>query len=156
MKITVAEILEAKGRSVWTVSPRTSVYDALKLMADKNIGAVAVLEGERLSGIFSERDYARKIILMGKSSKDTPVADVMTTAVVCVPPWRTIDECMAIMTARHVRHLPVLDEGKLAGLVSIGDVVKVIISEQTYAIQELEAFVDDVLKGRPKGRMSKS
>jgi len=153
MKITVEGVLNKKGHDVWTVSPQTSVYDALVLMADKNIGAVVVMEEEKIVGMLSERDYARKVIIKGRSSKDTPVADIMTPLVCAVPPWRTIDECMALMTARRVRHLPVLKkDGKLDGIVSIGDVVKAIISEQEFVIQELEAFVDEALKNPDKER----
>lgn len=152
MKIIVREILEKKGYHVWKVTPGTMVFEALKLMADKNIGAVVVVEEEKIVGIFSERDYARKVILQGKSSKETPVADIMTRAVYYVPPWRTIDECMALMTARRLRHLPVLEDGKLIGIVSIGDVVKAIISEQEFVIHELEAFVDEALKTPDKER----
>jgi CBS domain-containing protein len=150
MKMLVSQILETKGRSVSSVSPQASVYEALKLMADKGVGALIVIEGEKVVGMFSERDYARKIVLQGRWSKETPVAEVMTESVYYVPPWRTIDECMALMTDKHVRHLPVLEEGKLIGIVSIGDVVRAIISEQTFTIQQLEAFVDEALKDRQK------
>ena len=156
MKITVEEVLKKKGHVVWTVAPQSSVYEALVLMADKNIGAVVVMEEEKIVGILSERDYARKVIIKGKSSKDTPVADIMTPLVCSVPPWRTIDECMALMTARHVRHLPVLKDGKMDGIVSIGDVVKAIISEQEFVIKELEAFVDEALKNPDKERRKPS
>jgi len=146
MNITVRQILDEKGSEVWTVTPDTLVYDALQLMADKNIGAVVVVEGETIVGILSERDYARKVILRGKSSKETPVADIMTRSVCYVPPYRTLDECMALMTDRALRHLPVLEDGKLQGIVSIGDIVKAIISEQEFVINELVAFVDEALK----------
>jgi CBS domain-containing protein len=150
MKTTVSEVLEKKGRVVWTIAPAASVYDALKLIADKGIGALVVMDGDRVVGMFSERDYARKVVLEGRWSKETSVSDVMTTSVYYVPPWRTITECMALMTDKHVRHLPVLDNARLVGMISIGDVVKVIISEQEIAIRELEAYVDEALKGRPK------
>ena len=153
MKITVSQILETKGRDVWSISPQTPVYDALTLMADKDVGALVVISEGRVVGMFSERDYARKIILKGRSSKETLVADIMTKSVCYVPPWRTLDECMALMTAKHIRHLPVLEKGKLVGILSIGDVVKAIISEQEFVIHELEAFVDEALKERAeKGR----
>ncbi len=146
MKVTVADILATKGRQVWSVTPETTVFDALRQMADKDVGALVVMSGDRIVGIFSERDYAREVILKGKSSKEIPVSEIMTSSVCYVPPWRTVDECMALMTAMHVRHLPVLDDGKSVGIISIGDVVKAIISEQEFVINELEAFVDEALK----------
>ncbi|HIJ65924.1 MAG TPA: CBS domain-containing protein [Candidatus Hydrogenedentes bacterium] len=148
MKVTVAQLLANKGSKVWSVSPETSVYEALQLLAERDIGALLVIGGEQIAGLFSERDYARRVILRGKTSKDTPVAEIMTRPVLYVPPWRTLDECMALMTARKIRHLPVLDEGKLVGVISIGDVVKAMIAEQEFAIQELEAFVDQALKDK--------
>jgi len=150
MMMTVSQLLDSKGHGVLSVSPQTTVYDALKLMAEKGVGALVVLDKGRIVGMCSERDYARKVVLKGKSSKNTPVADIMTTSVCYVPPWRTIDECMALMTDKHVRHLPVLENEKLVGLISIGDVVKAIISEQEFAIKELEAFADVALKDRAK------
>jgi len=150
MKPLVSQILETKGRNVWSTSPQASVYDALKLMADKGVGALVVMEGDKVVGMFSERDYARKVVLQGRWSKETSVADVMTKAVYCVPTWRTIEECMALMTAKHVRHLPVIEGSKMVGLISIGDVVNAIISEQQFAIQQLEAFVDQALKDHQK------
>ena len=150
MQMTVSQILDKKGRSVWSISPGTSVYDALKLMADKGIGALIVIDGDKTVGMFSERDYARKVVLKGRWSKETPVAEVMTEAVCYVPPWRTLDECMALMTDKRFRHLPVLEEGKLIGIVSIGDVVSAIIAEQEFAIRQLEAFVDEALKNKPQ------
>jgi CBS domain-containing protein len=148
MSVTIAEILDKKGSTVWTIAPSSPVYDALKLMADKDIGAVVVTEGEKVVGVFSERDYARKVVLKGRWSKDTPVADIMTASVYHVPPWRTIVECMALMTEKHVRHLPVVDNGKLVGIITIGDVVKAVISQQETAIRELEAYVDEAFKKR--------
>ncbi len=132
---TVNDILLEKGNQVWTITPDATVYEALQLMADKGIGAVVVLEGERLVGVMSGRDYARNVILKGRSSKDTPVRAIMTDKVITVFPNTTVDECMALMTQKHVRHLPVMDQGKLAGLISIGDVVKAIISEQKFVIE---------------------
>jgi len=146
MSITIAEVLEKKGRAVWTIAPSSPVYDALKLMADKDIGALVVTEGDKIVGVFSERDYARKVVLRGRWSKDTPVSEIMTASVLHVPPWRTIDDCMAIMTENRVRHLPVVENGKLVGIITIGDVVKSVISQQQIAIRELEAFVDEALK----------
>ncbi len=138
---TVHQILQGKGREVWSVSPHTTVYDALTLMAEKNIGALLVLEGDKLRGVFSERDYARKVILKGKSSKETTVEEIMTQEVVSVRPRQSIEECMALMTEKRIRHLPVLEEDKLVGLVSIGDVVKAVISEQEFTIKQLESYI---------------
>lgn len=139
---TVAQILKTKSnQAVHSVAPASSVFDALKLMAAKNIGALLVSEGGKVAGIFTERDYARKIILMGKSSKDTPIREVMTAEVLFVRPDQTSEECMALMTENRMRHLPVMDQGKLTGLVSIGDLVKDVISEQKFLIQQLEQYI---------------
>jgi len=138
---TVRDLLKAKGRDLWSVTPETTVYDTLKLMADKNIGAVLILDGGQTVGIFTERDYARQVILKGKASKDTPVHEVMTTRVVFVRPEQTIEDCMALMTDKRCRHLPVLDEGRLAGVLSIGDVVKTVISEKQFIIEQLENYI---------------
>lgn len=137
----VRQLLQSKGMKVWSTMPGTSVYDALKLMADKNIGALVVLEGERLAGIFSERDYARKVILKGKTSRELSVSDIMTTEVVSVRPDQTIVDCMELMTDRRIRHLPVLDAGRVVGVISIGDVVKSIISDQKDTINHLEDYI---------------
>lgn len=142
---TVNELLQAKGHDYWSVTPDTTVFDALKMMADKNVGALLVLEAETLVGLLSERDYARKVILKGKSSKKTPVKEIMSEKVICVGPERTIEECMALMTEKRVRHLPVLEENKLLGIVSIGDVVKEIISEQEFMIEQLEHYISGSL-----------
>jgi CBS domain-containing protein len=139
--INVRDILQEKGREIWRVSPGTTVFDALKLMADRNIGALLVLEGEKLAGIFSERDYARKVILKGKASKDTAVAEIMTAVVVTVRPSQTVEECMELMTANRIRHLPVVDGDELAGVISIGDVVKAIISDREFTIKQLENYI---------------
>ncbi|MGH7493321.1 MAG: CBS domain-containing protein, partial [bacterium] len=138
---TVSQLLNAKGQEVWSVTPDTSVYDALVLMAEKNCGALIVLEEGKLVGIFSERDYARKIILKGKASKDTAVSEIMSTQIVFLRPEHSIDECMALMTAKRVRHLPVLTGDKVVGMISIGDVVKAIISEQEFTIKQLENYI---------------
>jgi len=138
---TVSTLLQSKGGDVWSVSPGTMVYDALALMAEKNVGALLVVEGDRLVGIFSERDYARKVILHGKSSRQTPVGEIMTSKVVYVRPEQTIEECMALMTDKRIRHLPVLEGDRLAGVISIGDVVKAIISEQEFMIAQLENYI---------------
>ena len=139
---TAAQILSSKpDRTIHTITPAASVYDALKLMADKNVGALLVIEGEKIAGIITERDYARKMILMGRTSKDTPVRDIMASEVLYVRPDQTSEECMALMTENRIRHLPVIDGGKLIGLISIGDLVKDIISEQRFIIDQLEHYI---------------
>jgi CBS domain-containing protein len=138
---TVRDILKAKGSDAHAVGPDTSVYDALKLMAEKNIGAVLVLEAGRPVGILSERDYARQVILKGKTSKDTPVRDIMTSRVVFVRPGQSVEDCMALMTDKRIRHLPVLEAGALIGIVSVGDVVKAVISEKQFRIEQLENYI---------------
>lgn len=139
---TVKTILDSKGRDVWSVTPDTLVSDALKVLADKNIGAVIVLDEEgAVAGIFSERDYARKIELEGRTSDETTISKVMTENVICVEPSQAIEECMALMVGKHIRHLPVLENGELAGIVSIGDIVKAMISEQQLLIEQLESYI---------------
>jgi len=139
---TAMQILKSKpDKTIYTTTPAASVFEAVKLMAEKSIGALLVMEGETVVGIISERDYARKIVLMARSSKDTPVRDIMTSAVMYVPPDRTSEECMLLMTENRVRHLPVMDKGKLIGLLSIGDLVKDVISEQKFIIRELERYI---------------
>jgi CBS domain-containing protein len=138
---TIRDLLRSKGRDVWSVAPEASVFDALTLMADKDIGAVLVLDGDRLAGILSERDYARKVVLRGQTSRDTPVAKIMTERVVCITPERSIEECLALMTAQRIRHLPVLDGDRLIGIISIGDVVKAMISAQGFVIEQLENYI---------------
>ena len=142
---TVGEILRIKGHEVWSIAPDATVYDALKVMADKNVGALLVMEGDRLQGILSERDYARKIILMGRSSKSTMVREIMATRVVCVRPEQTAEECMALMTDKRVRHLPVVEDERVIGVISIGDVVKNIISDQEFTIEQLEHYISGTL-----------
>ncbi|HDD52855.1 MAG TPA: CBS domain-containing protein [Thermosulfidibacter takaii] len=141
MATTVKRLLDLKGRNVWWVTPETVVYDALKLMADKDIGAVLVLKDGKLVGIFSERDYARKVILKGKSSKETTVGELMSKKVFYVSPDQTLEECMALMTEEHIRHLPVLENGELVGIVTIGDVVHGIIKDQKFTIEELQRYI---------------
>jgi CBS domain-containing protein len=139
---SAAQVLKSKPRQgVETVAPSTSVFDAVKLMADKNIGALLVLEEQKIVGIVTERDYARKIVLMGRSSKETPVRDIMSSPVMYVRPDQTNEECMALMTDNRMRHLPVVDQGRLLGLISIGDLVKDIISEQKFIIERLEHYI---------------
>jgi len=139
--ITVMQILQEKGDEVWTIGPQVTVFDALKLMAEKEIGALMVVEAGQVVGIFSERDYARKVILKGRSSKDTPVRKIMTERVITVDPATTVEVCMGLMTDRRIRHLPVIENDRLMGVISIGDVVKVIVSEQTYLIEHLENYI---------------
>ncbi len=135
---TIRSLLKEKGNAVWSTTPEASVFEALRLMAEKDVGALVVLDGEKLAGIFSERDYARKVILRGRSSKEMKVKEIMTTEVVTVKPTHTITEALAVMARKHIRHLPVLEEGQLIGVVSIGDVVQSIISEQENNLQRLE------------------
>ena len=139
--ITVKNILDQKGHKAWTIPPEAKVLEALGLMAKKGVGALFVVEKDEIVGVLSERDYARKIILMGRHSQDTPVKDIMTKEVYGVQYETTADECMALMTDKHIRHLPVCQEGKLAGVVSIGDVVKAIITEQKIKIENLENYI---------------
>ena len=138
---TVNDLLEAKGHDVWSITPQTTVLEGLSKMSEKRIGALLVVEQERLCGIFSERDYARKVVLQGKSSRNTPVSEIMTADVTSVNPSQTIRECMELMTAGRFRHLPVLDQGRLVGVVSIGDIVKAVISEQAQVIEQLESYI---------------
>jgi CBS domain-containing protein len=138
---TVRQIIEGKTHKVLSISPDATVYDALKLMAERDVGALVVMDGDRLVGIFSERDYARKVILHGKASKDTYVREIMTEKVLCVRPEQTMDQCMALMTDKRVRHLPVLDHKHVVGVISIGDVVKEVISEQQFMIEQLEQYI---------------
>jgi CBS domain-containing protein len=138
---TVEQMLEGKAQRLLCVPPEATVYDALQLMAQADVGALVVLDGERLAGIFSERDYARKVILFGKSSKETLVREIMTEKVLCVRPDQTVDQCMALMTDKRVRHLPVLDHKRVTGVISIGDVVKEFISEQRFMIEQLEHYI---------------
>jgi CBS domain-containing protein len=138
---TVKDILRTKGHDVWTIPPDATVYEALSLMADKNVGALVVLDGETVVGIMSERDYARKVVLHGKLSKEIPVKEIMTARVYYVRPEQNIQECMAQMTDKRVRHLPVLENDRLIGIISIGDVVKAIIAEQEFLIRYLESYI---------------
>ncbi len=138
---TVLQLLKEKGQDVWSVSPEDTVFDAIKEMARRDVGALIVVTDDKPIGMFTERDYARDVILKGKSSPKTPVRDVMTSRVICVRPEQTVEECMAVMTDKHIRHLPVLDDEKLAGMISIGDLVKSIIADQKFTIEQLESYI---------------
>lgn len=138
---TVADILGSKGRELWMVKPTDTVLEALRVMAEHDIGAVAVLDGEKLVGIFTERDYARKVVLIGRASRDSAVRDIMTHKVMCVAPDRPVNECMALMTEHRLRHLPVLHQKRVVGIVSIGDLVKATIEEQEFTITQLQSYV---------------
>ncbi|MFM9883230.1 MAG: CBS domain-containing protein [Burkholderiales bacterium] len=137
----VGQLLEEKGHKLLSISHDATVFEALQRMAEGNVGALVVLDGEKLAGIFSERDYARKVILVGKTSKETRVREIMTAKVLCVSPDRTVEQCMALMTEKRIRHLPVLDHKKVIGVISIGDVVKEMISEQQFIISQLESYI---------------
>jgi CBS domain-containing protein len=138
---TVGQLLQIKGNQVWSIQPEALVIDALKLMAEKGIGALIVLDGGQVVGIISERDYARKVSLLGKSSKTNPVSEIMTEKVVYVRPEQTMTDCMALMTSKRIRHLPVIEQDQLSGVISIGDVVKEVISEQEFMIEQLENYI---------------
>ena len=138
---SVEKLLQTKGNQTWSIAPQATVYEALQLMSEKDVGAILVLEKGEVVGTFTERDYARKLILKGKFSKDTAVRELMTQEVLYVDPHNTIDDCMVLMTNNRVRHLPVLDNGQLVGIVSLGDMVKHIISEQESTIAQLEKYI---------------
>ncbi len=138
---TIGQLLQSKGKDIWSISPHATVFEALSIMANKDIGALLVIDNEKLVGIFSERDYAQKVILKGKSSKETNVGDLMTRDVFYIDPQNTLHECMAVMTANHIRHMPVLENNRLIGMVTLGDVVKQIISNQEFTIRELEKYI---------------
>ena len=138
---TVKQLVEEKPHKLLSVTPRMSVFEALQKMAEFDVGALVVLEGDRLVGIFSERDYARKLILQGKSSKETRIEEIMTTRVVCIGPDRSAEECMALMTDKRVRHLPVLEDKKVVAVISIGDVVREMIEDQKHTIEQLEQYI---------------
>ena len=141
---TVRHILEQKGQHVWSISSDETVAAAIKLMADKDIGSLAVLEDSKLVGIITERHYARNVFLKGRASPETRVGDIMEREVVCVQPNQSVEECMAIITTRRVRHLPVIHDGQLMGIVSIGDLVKSIISDREFVIEQLEHYIHGV------------
>lgn len=138
---TIEQLLDSKGHEIYSVSPEDSVYLAIERMSGKGVGALVVLENGRLVGMVSERDYARKVILQGRSSRQTRVGDIMTTDVICVRPTSTVDECMALLTEKRIRHLPVLQGGMLTGIVSIGDLVKETLSEKDFTIRQLQSYI---------------
>jgi CBS domain-containing protein len=143
--VPVESILRYKGNTVWSISPDASVYQAVRVMAEKSIGALPVIANGELVGILTERDYARKVALQSRSSKDTAVGEIMTSPVVSVPPDQTVEECMRIMTRTRIRHLPVIDRGQVVGIVSIGDLVRKVVAAQGEIIQQLQAYIS----GRP-------
>jgi len=142
---TIAQILEGKPAEIITIRPADSVLVALEVLAAYNIGALPVLENHRLVGIFSERDYARKVVLKGLTSAITEVREIMTSQVLCASPQHSVMECMALMTDKHIRHLPVVDQGQLLGMLSIGDLVKAIIEDQQFQIQQLESYINPAM-----------
>jgi CBS domain-containing protein len=146
--LTVQQLLQNKGAQVWSIPPQATVYQALEIMADKDVGALLVMEGEQLVGIFSERDFARRGTLQNRLARETPVRDMMTPNVLYVRPDQTIEDCMALMTDKHIRHLPVLDRDRVAGVITIGDVVKAVISDQAFTIHELENYITGAGYGR--------
>ncbi len=138
---SVSDILNSKGHEIWAVKPDDTVFDSLQLMAEKGVGALLVMDEDKLVGIVTERDYARKVILEGKSSKGSSVAEIMTKQVLCVAPERTVEECMALMTDKRARHLPVLDHKRVVGIVSIGDLVQAVLHEQQILIDQLQHYI---------------
>jgi CBS domain-containing protein len=138
---TVRNILDTKGHEVWCIGPEDTVFDALRLMAEKEVGSLMVMDGARVVGLISERDYARKIVLLGRTSPNTLVKEIMTSHVAYTHLEQPIEECMAVMTEKRIRHLPVMEEGKLVGIISIGDLVKAIIADQKFIIEQLERYI---------------
>jgi CBS domain-containing protein len=138
---TIKQLLDEKGRDIWSIKPEDTVFDAIKRMAEKRIGALIVLENGKLVGIISERDYARKVILKNKASQDTTVREIMVSPVVCGRPEQTVDECMTLITHKRVRHLPIIDKNQVVGVISIGDLVKSIIAQQQFEIEQLEHYI---------------
>lgn len=141
MTRTVRRLLTEKGRSIFWVAPAASVYTAIEQMATRSVGALLVMDGERLRGVVSERDYARRVILQGRSSRETRVEEVMTSDVICIDPERSVEECMALMTEKRIRHLPVLEDGQVIGVISIGDVVRAALDDRDFHIQQLESYI---------------
>ena len=140
----IGQLLKTKGNEIWSIAPQATIYEALQVMSEKDVGALLVVHKGDVVGIFSERDYARKLILKGKFSKDTSVEELMTRKVLYVGPESTIEDCMALMTAKSVRHLPILENKQLFGIVTLGDVVKQIISQQEFTIEQLENYVSGI------------
>ena len=138
---TVQQLLDEKGHEVWSIDPDESVFNAIAKMADRDIGSLVVMDGDKLVGIITERHYSRNVFLKGRSSPETLVRDIMSTRVVCARPEQSVEECMAVMTERRVRHLPVLEKKRVVGIVSIGDLAKSIISDQTFVIEQLEHYI---------------
>ena len=138
---TVRQILQRKGYQIFSISPDAKVFDALKIMAEKGVGALLVIDREKVEGIMSERDYARKVILLGKSSKEASVKEIMSSKVIYVEPYQSVEECMALMIDKKIRHLPVFENGKLSGIISIGDVVKAVIGEKEFVIDQLIHYI---------------
>ncbi len=138
---TIGQLLEGKGKDIWSIAPHATVFEALQIMAEKNVGALLVIDNGKVVGIFSERDYARKVILKGKSSKDISVGDLMTKEVFYIKSQNTLEECMALMAAKHIRHMPVFENNQLIGVVTLGDVVKQIISDHEFTIRELGKYI---------------
>jgi len=138
---TVAQLLGRKPRAIFSIAPDAPVLEAVRLMAEHSVGALLVMQGTKLEGIVSERDYARKVILMGRSSADTPVRQIMTARVITVEPGDSADQCMQLMTDRHVRHLPVVEDGRVLGMLSIGDLVRAVLEEQAQTIEQLEQYI---------------
>ncbi len=143
MKNLVSQILKTKGNKIWSIAPQETAYKALQLMSEKNLGALLVIDKGKVVGLFSERDYARKVILKGKSSKTTTVSELMTKEVLYVDPGTSVEDCMALMTEKRVRHLPVMEKKQLVGVVTLGDVVKQLIADQKFEIKELERYIHE-------------
>ena len=141
MSITVTQLLNKKGKEIHTIAPDATVFDAIKLMSDLGVGALLVMEGSRLVGVISERDYTRKVILKGRSSSSTLVQDIMTKKVICLSPGNNIDECMALMNENQIRHLPIVEKGTVVGIVTIMDVIKNILSEKEFIIEQMEHYI---------------
>lgn len=139
--ITVRHLLDGKGRALFSIEPEDPVLEAIRMMADRHVGALLVMRGSELAGILSERDYARKVVLLGRSSAETPVWQIMTSPVITVSPDNSVQDCMRLMTERRIRHLPVMDGGRVVGMISIGDLVKAVIEEQQQTIQQLETYI---------------
>jgi CBS domain-containing protein len=141
LSTTIGSVMQHKSGVVWSTGPNATVFEAIEMMAEKEVGALVVMENGELVGIVSERDYARKVVLQGRLSKETPVADIMSSPVVCVSPRHTVGECMRVITDNRIRHLPVMQNGELVGVVSIGDLVNWVIREQETTIKHLEAYI---------------